>query len=181
MQLRRQTWLPFDPDRSYTRRYNDHFYSEVSDQISGTVVDLGAQEGNEHEYKTLSDDVDEYIAIDISHDASLDIRADGRQLPLSSASANTVVLSAMLEHVPIEDVKTLLSEVNRILVPGGTAIAYVVFVYPIHSVPPDVLWPPIGVLHVWVQYGGIRRWWAGRNTAPFGFPPDFESDRRCEY
>lgn len=141
MNLRRATWIPFDPGHSYTRRYNDYLHSEASEDISGRVLDLGASNSNRQKYESISGSVDEYYSLDIKASPSLDVIGDGRQLPLQSNTIDTVILSAVLEHVPIQDVAPLVNEVERVLTPEGSAIAYVPYIYPTHLAPNDYYRP----------------------------------------
>lgn len=141
MEMTRKRWLPFDHERSYTRRYNDHFYREAAEHISGTVLDLGAKTSNREQYERLSGQIEEYIAMDITWNGSLDVVGDGRYLPMKQDSFDTVVVSAVLEHVPIQDVPAFLQEIKRVLRPGGSVIAYVPFLYYLHGLPHDYYRP----------------------------------------
>jgi len=141
MDITRKQWLPFDHSRSYTRRYNDYFYRKAASYISETVLDLGAKTSNYEDYQRLSGGIKEYISMDITWNENIDAVGDGRQLPVKSDSINTVVVSAVLEHVPIEDVPEFMTEVKRVLAPGGAVIAYVPFIYQLHGIPHDYYRP----------------------------------------
>jgi SAM-dependent methyltransferase len=141
MEMTRERWLQFDHERSYTRRYNDHFYREAAKHISGTVLDLGAKKSNREYYERLSGQLEQYVSMDIAWDENLDVVGDGRQLPARSDSVDTVVVSAVLEHVPIQDMSGFLREIKRVLRPDGSVIAYVPFLYYLHSVPHDYYRP----------------------------------------
>lgn len=66
--------------------------------------------------------------LDLEHDLNL-------PLPLESHGYTAVLLSDLLEH--IYDPRSLLSEVCRVLVPGGVVIIGVPFMYWIHEAPHD--------------------------------------------
>lgn len=132
----REKWIPFDPYTSYTRSYNDYFHLEMSDLLSGTLLDVGASGDNEEKYRSIGD-FDRYVSLDISESETLDVLGDGRELPVFDESIDTVVLSAVLEHVPIQDVSNLVGETYRVLREGGKAIAYIPFIYPLHLEPYD--------------------------------------------
>lgn len=61
--------------------------------------------------------------------------ADAHAIPCGSNSINVVLLLDVLEH--LSDPGKALAEVNRILVPGGTLILQIPFLYPLHDAPHD--------------------------------------------
>lgn len=76
-------------------------------------------------------------AINVNLDAfdSVDIVGDGTNLPLTDSSVDTVTCNAVIEHVP--DPLRLVSEMHRVLVPGGYAQLMIPFVFPFHEFPGD--------------------------------------------
>ncbi len=76
-------------------------------------------------------------AINVNLDAfdSVDIVGDGTNLPLTDCSVDTVTCNAVIEHVP--DPRLLVSEMHRVLVPGGYAQLMIPFVFPYHAYPGD--------------------------------------------
>lgn len=133
---RKRKWLAFDPHRTYSRRYVDHFYETLGGQISGEVLDVGAGSNNRAELKAITDGISSYIALDIEFEESLDVVGDGANLPFENGSFDTVVLSEVIEHVPVPDLPRIANEVYRVLKPGGVLLASTPFVYPQHG-PPD--------------------------------------------
>ena len=81
--------------------------------------------------------VERYIGADLGGSAhgNPDLRFDGRELPLKSASIDSAMATEVLEHCA-EPVK-LLSEIGRVLKPGGFFFCTVPFVWPLHEVPND--------------------------------------------
>ena len=71
------------------------------------------------------------------HDvAHVDVLADlNERLPLESESADTVILTSVLEH--LRSPQTALAEVRRILRPQGVALIQVPFLYHVHEAPHD--------------------------------------------
>lgn len=61
------------------------------------------------------------VNFDLNFDS--DLRADAGRLPFRSQSFEVVYMGHFLEHVPWEVIPTLLTEVRRVLVPGGVAMA----------------------------------------------------------
>jgi SAM-dependent methyltransferase len=66
---------------------------------------------------------------------SVDIIGDGTNIPLVDGSVDTVTCNAVIEHV--SNPADLLSEMYRVLAPGGYAQLMVPFVFPFHAYPSD--------------------------------------------
>lgn len=77
-----------------------------------------------------------YISCDValSH-PDLDFLADGCALPVRTAAADSVICSAVIEHVP--DTAALLGELHRALRPGGRLVLTVPHFHYIHDEPHD--------------------------------------------
>jgi len=165
---------------SYTRLYNEYFYSELSRYITGTILDLGANDNNKDQFVSYTDsDISRYISLDVSQDEDLHIVADGRCLPFSNNSIDTVILSAVLEHIPIQDVNKFLDEVYRILKSGGTVIAYIPFVYPLHAQPNDYYRPTFyGLSSIFLDKGFKTELYLGGGYSEVVLHVIFEKYRR---
>lgn len=74
-----------------------------------------------HDYKTL----------DIAAEYKPDILGDIHNLPLPQKSLDAVICKAVLEHVVRPE--TAVSEIYRVLKPGGMGLLYVPFLYPYHA------------------------------------------------
>lgn len=104
----------------------------------GRLLDLGC--GQVPLWELYQDLVEDNVCIDWQqsapgaafYDAVADLNAP---LPLASDSFDTVLLSDVLEH--IREPAALLSEIERILVPGGRLILNVPFYYWLHEQPHD--------------------------------------------
>ena len=66
---------------------------------------------------------------------SVDLVGDGLNVPVADASLDTVTCNAVIEHV--RNPVALVSEIHRILRPGGYAQLMVPFVFPFHAYPGD--------------------------------------------
>lgn len=64
-----------------------------------------------------------------------DIYGDAASLPIASESMDAVLLLEVLEHLP-DDHKAL-TEIRRVLKPGGRLYLSVPFIYPVHDAPAD--------------------------------------------
>lgn len=148
MEPKRNRIFRYNVKKSYARRYNEQAYSQYSYKIRGRVLDLGAKRDNESFFRDLSTGITNYITIDLSPHGKVDVIGDGRLLPFGEDQFDTVIMSEVIEHLPIEDVSTVLREVHRVLRPRGNLLANVPFVYPIHG-DRDFLRPTYhGVEHV---------------------------------
>jgi SAM-dependent methyltransferase len=111
--------------------------------VSGTVVDVGC---GVQPYRQLFSDRVRYIGID-SADTLATFRVEapdtvyysGDRWPLESGLADFVLCTETLEHVAEPDV--FLSEMHRVLKPGGRAILTVPFAARWHFIPHDY-WRP---------------------------------------
>lgn len=65
----------------------------------------------------------------------IDIFGDGQELPVATASCDTVLSVEVLEHLP--DPERCVAEMARVLKPGGKLLFTVPFVQPLHQLPFD--------------------------------------------
>lgn len=137
-----QSLFRFSADRTYPGRYRADFYATVSADVSGRVLDVGAGGGGTHDRWDfeLADDV---VRIDIGEYDNLSARATGTKLPFQNESFDSVICSAVFEHVSYSDLIATLEEINRVLRPGGKLFAAVAFNYPLHAEPNDFHRPTV--------------------------------------
>lgn len=128
----------FVEEMPYERRSILGFVREVADSLPpGTVVvDLGAGDAP---YRELFSHCD-YLTTDwegsVHERASdVDVLAPADALPLEDGSADAVLLTQVLEHVP--DPRSVLVEVARLLRAGGGVFMTVPFVWELHELPYD--------------------------------------------
>lgn len=110
----------------------------VSKFAHGRLLDLGC--GNVPLYGIYRPLASEITCVDWDNSTHslrhVDMTADlNRPLELPSAMFDTVVLTDVLEH--IAEPRTLLTEIRRLLVPGGVLIGTVPFMYKLHEEPYD--------------------------------------------
>ncbi len=78
--------------------------------------------------------VNHYV-LDIEPAPSVDIVGDGRSMPLADASIDVVLITQVLEHIP--EPIAVISEIHRVLKPGGTLLLSVPSIFPQHGSPGD--------------------------------------------
>lgn len=106
---------------------------EVLPSLSGTVIDLGGGRPSTHD--SYWPDTARRLRIDILERHLPDIVGNAMGLPLATGSADAVVASHLLEHLP--DPGSAIREVRRVLRPGGIFLGVVPFMFSIHGDPHD--------------------------------------------
>jgi SAM-dependent methyltransferase len=110
-------------------------------KFHGTLLDVGCGKMPYKNYILQNSSVDKYIGLDIEialeYDVSVkpDFIWDGITMPFENESFETAFGTEVLEHCP--DPKIIMSEVNRVLKPGGAFFFTVPFLWPLHEIPND--------------------------------------------
>jgi SAM-dependent methyltransferase len=106
--------------------------------------------------------VDGYVNVDLFALAGVDVVAAAEQLPFRAAQFQRVECDAVLEHVA--DPEAAMSEIGRVLAPGGFAHLVVPFCHPFHEYPRDYRrFTPDGLKHL---AGGLEVVAEGWRTGP---------------
>lgn len=113
---------------------------EALPNFSGATIDVGC---GEQPYRSLliapPSRVERYIGIDLHNEYNdrrqPDLFWDGEKLPLDDSSIDGALLTEVLEHCP--DPIAVLTEVHRVLRPGGFVFLSVPCIWPIHDAPWD--------------------------------------------
>ena len=98
----------------------------------GKVLFVGA--GYKWYYKTKIPHA-EFLTVDIDDTHQPDILSDVHDLQIADEQFDVVVMTRVLEHLP--DPRKAISEVRRVLKPGGTAIFSAPFIHKYHASPRD--------------------------------------------
>jgi SAM-dependent methyltransferase len=101
--------------------------------ITGKTLDLGA--GTAKYRHLIKPHTTEYVTFDMVPGPHVDIVGDILNLSLVSASFDTVISTQVLEHVRRPWV--MVSEIARILRPGGVVVVSAPFLVPYHADPYD--------------------------------------------
>jgi SAM-dependent methyltransferase len=128
----------FVEEMPHERRSILEFVRSAADRLpaGAVVVDVGAGDAP---YRELFDHCD-YIATDWAgsvheYAGESDVVAPADALPLADGSADAVLLTQMLEHVP--DPAAVLREAARVVRTGGGLFATVPFAWELHELPHD--------------------------------------------
>jgi len=76
-----------------------------------------------------------HYVLDVAPAYSVDVVGDARVMPFPNASMDVVLITQVLEHVP--DPIAVISEIRRVLKPGGTLLLSVPSIFPQHGSPGD--------------------------------------------
>lgn len=113
--------------KKFTRGHIESFLSRF--KTDGAVLDIGA---GGTEYASLFPN---RTTLDIDPERNPDIVGDAEALPVADEAYDLVICSEALEH--IKDPRRAVSEMNRVLKPGGIAVITTRFLFPIHDAPHD--------------------------------------------
>ena len=101
--------------------------------IKGETLDLGA--GNAKYRHIIKPKTTKYVTFDMVPGPHIDIVGDILNLSLGNNTFDTVISTQVLEHVRKPWV--MVSEINRVLKPGGITITSAPFLVPYHADPHD--------------------------------------------
>jgi len=121
--------LRFSVCKTPRRVILDRQIEEASKWFKGTVLDLGSAESP---YAPL---VGRRISMDIRRFPGVGILGDAGNLPFRDSCLSGVLCTELLEHVLRPD--RVVSEIHRVLRPGGVLVVTVPFLYPFHRDPVD--------------------------------------------
>ncbi|MGJ7031688.1 methyltransferase domain-containing protein [Niabella hirudinis] len=108
--------------------------------FSGILLDVGCGYMPYRRYIEASAAIDRYVGMDLEDATTYksikpDITWDGYTIPLPDNSVHSVLLTEVLEHCPYPE--KVLSEIHRVLRPGGKVVFTVPFVWYLHEAPFD--------------------------------------------
>ncbi|HMJ09882.1 MAG TPA: class I SAM-dependent methyltransferase [Polyangiaceae bacterium] len=131
----------------------------VAPQAHGRLIDVGC--GHKPYVDIFTPYVDEYIGVEredtFAHtnaqvQGEADVIYDGERLPFPDASFDTALNVQVLEHTPAP--LELLTEIARVLKPGGLLILMAPFSFRLHEEPHDYFrYSPYGLRHLCERAG----------------------------
>lgn len=114
---------------------------EANSLFSGNLLDVGCGQMPYKDYLiSINPNIENYIGLDLEassiHNTSrANLHWDGNVMPLGRNEIDSVIATEVLEHCP--EPWAVLSEINRVLKPGGSFFFTVPFLWPFHEVPYD--------------------------------------------
>jgi len=113
--------------KKITRGHLEKFLERHKSELR--ILDIGSGGSSYHRF------FPNRFSIDIDPARAPDIVADAHDLPLKDEEFELILCTEVLEHVM--DPKKVISEMWRVLKPGGKVILTTRFVYPLHDIPHD--------------------------------------------
>jgi SAM-dependent methyltransferase len=142
MNMQRKNFIPEKSDFlkndyvTYRRLWLDACLNAYSDEMRGSVIDLGGKHDNKRgSFRPPEHQANYWWYINLDLNASPDIFADVTQTPLESKTVDRIICTEVLEHLP--NPQACVDEIHRLLRNGGVAFVSVPFFYPVHADPYD--------------------------------------------
>ena len=117
----------FSTKTSIFRLYQNLYVSRVSNKFQGYVIECGASHSNN--YKSYFSNFSDYKISNIT--GSYDLHVDITRSSLEDSSVDGLVLVSVLEH--IYNIESVVSEIERVLKPGGKALITIPAMCSIHG------------------------------------------------
>lgn len=122
--------------RTYRRRAVDRWLRDNRALLRGRVLDLGSKRmARKGLFALEARPDDHWISLDISGASAPDVIAWGERLPFGAGAFDAAVCTEVIEHVA--EPQRLVSELCRVVRPGGHLLLSSPFLYPIHGDPND--------------------------------------------
>lgn len=109
--------------------------------LEGDLLDVGCGKMPYREFIITNSKVISYVGLDIESAIEYhskikpDFTWNGMRMPFKDKSFDSVFSTEVFEHCP--DLDIILSEISRVLKPGGKLFFTVPFLWPLHEVPHD--------------------------------------------
>lgn len=134
----------------FIRKGIDRHIKALSPGCKGKILDFGC---GSKPYAHYFSQADEYIGLDMANSGHphlnehIDVFYDGRNIPFPDNTFDHVFSSEVFEHV--FNIEEVLSEIKRVLKPGGRLLLTCPFAWPEHEVPYDFCrYSSFGIKHV---------------------------------
>jgi len=135
----RPACTPYTLDAYFARRAVLESLVESLPNFSGTVLDVGC---GQKPYRSLllapPSRASKYLGLDLEalrYNNNPEVTWDGRRIPLPNGAVDSALATEVLEHCP--EPLQVMSEVARVLKPGGFFLLTVPFLWPLHDAPYD--------------------------------------------
>lgn len=122
---------------------------------TGMVLNVGSGPRRLNREDVINFDMEQYPGVDIVGDIS--------KIPMQNDAVDGIVCDNVLEHV--RDIEVAISELHRVLKPGGYVYISTPFLYPYHSSPDDYRrWTMHGLKHLLCDFEYVE---SGVRSGPF--------------
>jgi len=121
---------------TYRRLWLDACLSAFSNEMRGTVLDLGGKrEKKRGSFQPPEQQAQAWWYINLDWVTVPNIFADVTRTPLQEESVDCILCTEVLEHLP--DPQACVDEIHRLLCTDGIALVSIPFFYPVHADPYD--------------------------------------------
>lgn len=143
-------------DRTYRRVLLDILLEANAEKIRGIVLDVGGKrEARRGRFRPSERQDVRWVYLNLDGSTRPDVIGDARSVPLRGNAVDWVVCTEVLEH--LDDPSACVREIHRSLKPGGTIIASVPFLFPVHADPVDYWrFTGEGLRHLFEAFSTVR-------------------------
>ncbi len=121
---------------TYRRLWLDSCLIAFSDEMRGSVIDLGGKRDNKRGvFSPPEEQAQAWWYVNLDMGTHPNIYADVTQVPLPGMYVDCVVCTEVLEHLP--NPQACVDEIHRLLRDEGLVFASTPFFYPVHADPYD--------------------------------------------
>lgn len=141
---------------TYRRFWLDACLTAASNEMRGTVLDLGGKRENKRgTFKPPEHKAREWWYLNLDLSTHPDIYADVTQTPLQTASVDCILCTEVLEH--LSDPQMCVDEIYRLLCDDGLVFASTPFFYPVHADPYDFQrFTEDGLRHLFREFKSVQ-------------------------
>jgi uncharacterized protein YbaR (Trm112 family) len=107
------------------------FCAQILKKPGSLVLVIGGGAVPQDTKSIYESDQSQVISLDIYASSSTNVCADAHTLPIQDSSIDFILIQAVLEHV--FSPQQVVSEIHRVLKPGGVVYADTPFMYPVHE------------------------------------------------
>jgi SAM-dependent methyltransferase len=147
-------------DRYIIRNAIKSAIAQNSHKLKGCLLDIGCGKMPYRDFIFQNSAIENYTGLDIEgaleYEGGVkpDYTWDGLIMPFNDNSFESAFATEVLEHCPRPDI--ILTEVNRVLKPGGCFFFTVPFLWPLHEVPNDEYrYTPFSLQRLLIESGFI--------------------------
>ncbi len=121
---------------SFRRYYLDRLLKEYEYLMRGRVLDIGGKRNNPRgEFKPPLKKIISWQYLNIDKATGPDFHCEASKIPVDKETFDTVLFCEVLEH--LEDPEAAISEIHRVLKPGGNFVMSIPLLYQVHPDPYD--------------------------------------------